>query len=73
MREIGPHKLISYINPDNVDEDKHMWLSADDWGKQVRVMLEHEERSEVFVIKIDKIDFSNIKWHKKNLMIKQDY
>ena len=24
MRYIGPHKYISYINPDNTDEDKHM-------------------------------------------------
>ena len=46
MRYIGPHKLVSYINPDNVDEDKHMWLSADDWSKKVKEMLANEPPKE---------------------------
>ena len=49
MRYIGPHKYISYINPDNTDEDKHMWLSADNWSKAVKIMLKNEKRPPTYV------------------------
>lgn len=49
MKYIGPHKSVSYINPDNVNEDKHIWLSADDWSKKVKEMLASEPPKEHYV------------------------
>ena len=56
MRYIGPHKYISYINPDNTDEDKHMWLSADDWSKAVKIMLKNEKRLPTYVGVLEKMN-----------------
>ena len=54
MRHIGPYKYISYINPDNTNEDKHMWLSAEDWSKAVKIMLKNEKRPPTYVSELEK-------------------
>ena len=56
MRYIGPHKYISYINPDNTDEDKHMWLSAENWSKAVKIMLKNEKRPPIYVGELEKMN-----------------
>ena len=61
MRYIGPHKYISYINPDNTDEDKHMWLSAENWSKAVKIMLKNEKRPPTYVGELSVIDGGKVK------------
>ena len=56
MRYIGPYKYISYINPDNTDEDKHMWLSAENWSKAVKIMLKNEKRPPTYVGELEKMN-----------------
>tara|TARA_B100000902_G_scaffold31315_1_gene37524 strand:+ start:139 stop:396 length:258 start_codon:yes stop_codon:yes gene_type:complete len=48
MREIGPHKYKSYITPPNYDDGEH-WLSATDFGKKVRIMIENEPKKEEYI------------------------
>jgi len=48
MREIGPHKYKSYITPPNYDDGEH-WLSATDFGKKVRIMIENEPNKEEYI------------------------
>ena len=48
MREIGPHKYKSYITPPNYDDGEH-WLSATDFGKKVRIMIENEPKKEQYI------------------------
>ena len=56
MRYIGPHKYISYINPDNTGEDKHMWLSAENWSRSVKIMLKNEKRPPIYVGELEKMN-----------------
>ena len=67
MSYIGPHKYSSYINPNNTDEDKHMWLSAENWSEALKNYLAKEDRSNVFVSEI-KINNKNstVHWDRKN-------
>lgn len=48
MREIGPHKYKSYITPPNYDDGEH-WLSATEYSKKVKVMLENEPKKEEYI------------------------
>ena len=48
MREIGPHKYKSYITPPNYDDGEH-WLSATEYSKKVKIMLENEAKKEQYI------------------------
>ena len=48
MREIGPHKYKSYITPPNYDDGEH-WLSATEYSKKVKIMLENEPKKEQYI------------------------
>ena len=48
MREIGPHKYKSYITPPNYDDGEH-WLSATEYSKKVKVMIENEPKKEEYI------------------------
>ena len=53
MREIGPHKYKSYITPPNYDDGEH-WLSAIEYSKKVKVMLENEPKKERYIGMLEK-------------------
>ena len=48
MREIGPHKYKSHITPPNYDDGEH-WLSATEYSKKVKVMIENEPKKEEYI------------------------
>ena len=48
MREIGPHKDKSYITPSNYNDGEH-WLSATEYSKKVKVMLENEPKKDQYI------------------------
>ena len=53
MREIGPHKYKSYITPSNYNDGEH-WLSATEYSKKVKVMLENEPKKEQYISMLEK-------------------
>ena len=53
MREIGPHKYKSYITPPNYDDGEH-WLSATEYSKRVKIMLENEPKREEYIGALEK-------------------
>tara|TARA_Y100000034_G_scaffold90608_1_gene109180 strand:- start:139 stop:372 length:234 start_codon:yes stop_codon:yes gene_type:complete len=56
MRYIGPNKFISYINSNNTDEDKHMWLPANQYNEAVKIMLKNEKRPPTYVGELEKLN-----------------
>ena len=56
MRYIGPNKCISYIISNNTDEDKHMWMSADQYSEAVKIMLKNEKRPPTYVGELEKLN-----------------
>ena len=66
MREIGPHKLKSYVTPPDYDDAVH-WLSALDWSDALKDYLEAEQVGELFVSEIEiNNKNSTVHWNGKN-------
>ena len=66
MREIGPHKLKSFVTPPDYDDAVH-WLSALDWSDALKDYLEAEQVGELFVSEIEiNNKNSTVHWNGKN-------
>ena len=72
MREIGPHKLKSYVTPPDYDDAVH-WLSALDWSDALKDYLEAEQVGELFVSEIEiNNKNSTVEWDGKNWVSKRN-
>jgi len=66
MREIGPHKYISFVTPPNYDDSNH-WLGAEKWSEVLKDYLAREDRSDVFISEIEiNNKNSTVHWNGKN-------
>ena len=72
MREIGPHKLKSYVTPPDYDDAVH-WLSALDWSDALKDYLEAEQVGELFVSEIEiNNKNSTVHWDGKDWISKRN-
>lgn len=55
MREIGPHKLKSFITPPDYDDAIH-WLSALNWSDALKDYLEAEQVAKPYVGELEKMN-----------------
>ena len=72
MREIGPHKLKSFVTPPDYDDAVH-WLSALNWSDALKDYLEAEQVGELFVSEIEiNNKNSTVEWDGKNWVSKRN-